>query len=187
MFSGFFTFLVKIAHIATFSVTRCQNMTSRSDLGSKRTTKTIFVRFKNMRWTAPPDITISIKIWVLRGRIWENVEPDYGPRLRFWWNLAQRWVLAQNPPPTKFFWILTPKTGSFWGRKGRKISDFLNLFFTVKKARGHSEKNFVDKKVPFWAQERPREISRGYVKRRRRYGQFCEKRVLLVKVFYTRR
>ena len=129
--------------------------------------------------------------WELRGRIWETgkllYRAHYGPRPRFWWNLAQRWVLAQNPPPTNFFWILTPKTGSFWGRKGRKISDFLNLFFTVKKARGHSEKNFVDKKVPFWAQERPREISRGYVKRRRRYGQFCEKRVLLVKVFYTRR
>ena len=172
-------------------LTKSKNIFSQHVFKVSRVTKPSFSHFGDRPFTSPPDLVYSIKNALLRGRIWENVDflyrAHYGPRPRFWWNLAQRWVLAQNPPPTKFFWILTPKTGSFWGRKGRKISDFLNLFFTVKNVRDHSEKNFDDKKVPFWAQERPREISRGYVKRWRRYGQFCEKRVLLVKVFYRRR
>ena len=89
-----------------------------------------------------------------------------------------------KPAPDNFFWILTPKMGSFWGRKGQKIWDFYYTFLDVKKVRGDLENNFDDKKVSNFAQECPQEISLGYVKRWPRGVLKHPIHLLLLKVFY---
>ena len=90
-----------------------------------------------------------------------------------------------KPAPDEIFLDFDPKNGVILGSEGSKNPRFLKHIFGCRITQEWSRKHPKVLLAPKRAQERPRKISRGYVKRRARYGQLRAKRVLFVKVFYT--
>ena len=89
-----------------------------------------------------------------------------------------------KPTPDDFFSDFDPKNGVILGSEGSKNLGFSKHIFECRITQEWSREHL---KVPLaskWAHERPRKISRGYVKRGARYGQLREKRVVLIKLFY---
>ena len=90
-----------------------------------------------------------------------------------------------KPTPDDFFLDFDPKNGVILGSEGSKNLRFLKHIFGCRITQEWSRKHPKVPLAPKQAHKRPRKISRGYVKWQARYGQLCEKRVLLIKKIYT--
>ena len=87
--------------------------------------------------------------------------------------------------PTTIFPPVGPANPPVRASKGSKFGIFEKPIFSHKMTLDWSGGYLKAPLAPEYARERPRKISRGYVKGRERYGQLRPKHMLLIKVFYT--
>ena len=78
-----------------FYATKIWKMVGKLIFRPKPTSGANFIKIGVGRRTGPyTRLLQSLISGLLRGQIWETVTPQYDARLRFWWNLHQRWDLA---------------------------------------------------------------------------------------------
>ena len=87
--------------------------------------------------------------------------------------------------PATLFPPIDPVNPLVRASKGSNFGFFKKRIFDHKITQDWSREYPKAPLAPEYARDRPRKISRGYVKRLARYGQLCAKHMLLIKVFYT--
>ena len=90
-----------------------------------------------------------------------------------------------KPTPDEIFLDFDPQKEVILGLEGSKNLRFLKHIFCCRITQDWSRKHPKVLLALKHAHKCPRKILRGYMKRRARYGQLPEKRVIFIKVFFT--